>query len=66
MKVNIIPKSKRAKNKFANQMGANGECLVEQDKVNKYFLVSTVNKDAFWVLKHNDPNWDVSEIIMEI
>ena len=53
----VTPKSKKAKNRFANLMGQIDECIVEQMKGTKVFLRSMNGKYFFWVSIHNDPNW---------
>ena len=60
-KVKVSPKSNRAKNKLANQMGGNPVCIVEQSKENGLlFLVSEHNRGAFmWVNTSNDENWEI-------
>jgi len=55
----VTPKSKKAKNRFANLMDSNPECIVEQSKDNRFFLRSTNGRNFFWVSIQNDPDWDV-------
>jgi hypothetical protein len=55
----VIPKSKKAKNRFANLMDSIDECLIEQHKDNKVFLTSVNGKNHFWVNIDNDPDWDL-------
>lgn len=55
----VTPKSKKAKNRFANLMGNNDECVVEQHKGDCVFLRSFNGRNFFWVNLHNDPDWNV-------
>jgi len=55
----VIPKSKKAKNRFANMMENNDECIVEQHKEDKVFLASMNRKYFFWVNLNNDKDWQV-------
>ena len=55
----VIPKSKKAKNRFANMMENNDECIVEQHKEDKVFLASMNRKYFFWVKLNNDKDWQV-------
>ena len=47
-KVQVKPKSSKAKNRLANIMGNNPVCIVEQDSGGELFLVSENRKYAFW------------------
>lgn len=53
----VTPKSKKAKNRFANVMQNEPECIVEQHKGDRVFLASMNNKYFFWVSVHNDTDW---------
>ena len=55
----VTPKSKKAKNRFANLMGQIDECIVEQMKGTKVFLRSMNGKYFFWVNVNNDSDWIV-------
>lgn len=55
----VTPKSKKAKNRFANLMESEPMCFVEQDKGNRFFLRSANAKYFFWVDMNNDPNWQI-------
>ena len=55
----VTPKSNKAKNRFANVMGSNPDCIIEQTKENEVFLRSTNGKYFFWVNVKNDSNWSV-------
>lgn len=53
----VTPKSNKAKNRFANLMNHNPECVVEQIKENRVFLRSINNRNFFWVSITNDNDW---------
>ena len=55
--VTVIPKSRHAKNRFANLMGNNGVCIVEQRSDKEVFLRARNGESWFWVALDNDPNW---------
>lgn len=55
----VSPKSKKAKNRFANKMKHNPECIVEQFKRDRFFLRSINNEHHFWVSINNDTDWVV-------
>ena len=55
----VTPKSKKAKNRFANKMDNNPECVIEQNKGDRVFLCSHNEENHFWVNIQNDPNWGV-------
>jgi hypothetical protein len=55
----VVPKSNKAKNRFANLMNNNPECVVEQIKGNRVFLRSINGKNFFWVSINNDTDWSV-------
>jgi len=55
----VSPKSKKAKNRFANLMQSNPECIIEQNKGDRVFLTSANNKNHFWVSLTDDKDWEV-------
>ena len=56
-KVQVIPKSNKAKNRLANTMGGNPICVVEQDKGDgMLFLASENGKYFFWV--NTQDSWE--------
>lgn len=55
----VFPKSKKAKNRLANLMEGETECIVEQHKGDRVFLRSLNNKNFFWVNLNNDPDWQI-------
>ena len=62
MKTEIIcvqPKSKKAKNRFANLMHNLHSCKVEKREDGKMFLASISGKYFFWMSESADDNWEV-------
>lgn len=55
----VTPKSNKAKNRFANLMESNPECIIEQNKGDRVFLRSFNGKYFFWVNLCNDEHWEV-------
>jgi hypothetical protein len=55
----VTPVSKKAKNRLANMMGGNDECIIEQIKGDKVFLASMNKKYFFWVNLTKDSDWTV-------
>ena len=55
----VTPKSKKARNRFANLMDSNPECIVEQHVNNRLFLRSVNDKNFFWVNINQDSDWEV-------
>jgi hypothetical protein len=55
----VTPKSKKAKNRFANLMNADATCTIEQDKGDRVFLTSANGRNHFWVHLTHDADWDV-------
>ena len=55
----VSPRSKKARNRFANLMQSNPECIIEQNKGDRVFLRSLNGKNFFWVNLHNDSNWSI-------
>jgi phosphosulfolactate phosphohydrolase-like enzyme len=53
----VKPISKKAKNRFANLMGSNGTCIIEQIKDDFVFLRSLNNQNFFWMNLKNDSDW---------
>jgi hypothetical protein len=56
----ITPISRKAKNRFANLMDSNPQCIVEQHKGGKVFIASQNRKNFFWAALDNDPDWMVN------
>jgi hypothetical protein len=55
----VTPKSNKARNRFANLMNNNPECIVEQINNNRVFLRSHNGRNFFWVSINNDTDWAV-------
>jgi hypothetical protein len=55
----VTPKSNKARNRFANLMESESECIVEQINGNRVFLKSINNRNFFWVNVHNDSDWEI-------
>ena len=53
----VTPKSSKAKNRFANLMGSDGTCIIEQVKGDMLFLRSANKRNFFWIHVKNDPHW---------
>jgi hypothetical protein len=56
----VTPISKKAKNRFANLMDGNDQCIVEQNTGRNVFLTSSNGRNHFWVTLDNDTDWMVS------
>ena len=57
--VNVIPKSSKAKNRFANIMNRLHSCEVEQETSDLFFLVSLNRQYCFWVQKKGNEHWEI-------
>jgi len=57
--INIQPKSSKARNRFINQMDSLHAMEVEQETDTQFFVVSINRKYCFWMLRENDPHWEV-------
>ena len=55
----VTPISRKAKNRFANLMCNNAQCIIEQHTHDKVFLTSENGKYHFWVMLDKDPDWMV-------
>ena len=55
----VTPKSNKARNRFANLMESESECIVEQINGNRVFLKSINNRNFFWVNLQNDTDWEI-------
>lgn len=55
----VKPKSRKAKNRFANEMNGLHSCRIEQRKDGKVFLASITEKYFFWISENGDENWEV-------
>ena len=55
----VKPKSKKAKNRFANMMDNLHSCRVEKREDGKVFLASISGRYFFWMNERNDENWEL-------
>jgi hypothetical protein len=55
----VNPKSKKAKNRFANLMNGLHSCRIEKREDGKMFVASISGKYFFWMRECNDDHWDV-------
>jgi len=55
----VLPLSRKAKNRFANVMNHDHECIIEQRKTDRVFLTSVNGKYHFWASLINDPDWAI-------
>lgn len=55
----VKPKSRKAKNRFANEMSSLHSCRVERREDGKVFLASISGKYFFWMHESSDDNWEV-------
>lgn len=57
--ISVVPKSKRARNRFCNQMDSLHACRVEQKKDGKLFLASISGRYFFWMNENEDDHWEI-------
>jgi hypothetical protein len=57
--INVSPKSKKAVNRFKNIMDSLHAMEVEQENDTQMFVVSINRKYCFWMLRENDPHWEI-------
>jgi hypothetical protein len=57
--INVAPKSSKAKNRFKNIMDSFHAMEVEQETDTQFFVVSINRKYCFWMLRENDPHWEI-------
>jgi hypothetical protein len=55
----VTPKSKKAKNRFANLMDNDDMCFIEQHIGDRLFLTSNNERNHFWVSLIGDSDWEV-------
>jgi hypothetical protein len=57
--VNVIPRSSKAKNRFANVMRSLHAMEIEQETDDKFFLAS-INRQYFtWIPKNGNEHWEI-------
>jgi hypothetical protein len=57
--INVQPKSSKARNRFINQMDSLHAMEVEQENDTQMFVVSINKRYCFWLLRENDPHWEI-------
>jgi len=57
--INVSPRTKRARNRFINQMDSLHACVVEKRDGNRVFLASISGKYFFWMNESSDDHWEV-------
>lgn len=55
----VKPKSRKAFNRFDNQMRGLNSCRVKQRKDGKIFLASISGTYFFWIAEGEDEHWEV-------
>lgn len=55
----VQPRTRKAKNRFANEMNGLHSCRVERKQDGKMFLASISGKYFFWMNETSDDNWEV-------
>lgn len=55
----VTPISRKAKNRFANLMGSDAQCIIEQHLGDRVFLTSANGRNHFWVTLDKDADWMV-------
>jgi hypothetical protein len=55
----VTPKSKKAKNRFANLMDSCDEVIIEQNQSDKVFVTSFNRKNHFWINLNQDKDWAI-------
>jgi len=55
----VTPISKKAKNRFANLMGSDALCIIEQHTGDRVFLTSANGRNHFWAHVDNGLDWMV-------
>ena len=55
----VEPKSRKAKNRFANEMNSLHGCHVQNRKDGKIFLSSISGKYFFWMNENADDHWTI-------
>ena len=55
----VKPKSRKAKNRFVNEMHSLHGCRVEKRESGKIFLASISGKYFFWMNESADDHWDL-------
>ena len=53
----VKPISRKAKNRFANLMDSDAQCIIEQHTGNRVFVASKNRKYFFWATLDKDADW---------
>lgn len=59
--INVIPLSKKARNRFINIMDSFHSCEIEQETKDKLFLVSLNKQYCFWIQKEGNEHWKLEK-----
>jgi hypothetical protein len=57
----VSPISRKAKNRFANEMDQFHSCVVESEENDMLFLASLNKKYFFWVPKKGNDHWRIEK-----
>ena len=57
----VKPKSRKAKNRFSNEMNSLHSCRVEKRENGSLFLASISGRYFFWMKESNDDHWCIIE-----
>ena len=55
----VKPKSRKAKNRFSNEMDSLHSCRVEKRENGNLFLASISGRYFFWMKESNDDHWEI-------
>ena len=58
-RVCVTPLSRKAKNRFANEVDLLHSCRVEKRENGKVFLASISGKYFFWINELSDDHWEI-------
>ena len=53
----VTPISRKAKNRFANLMESDAQCIIEQHIGDRVFLTSMNGRNHFWAVLDKDADW---------
>ena len=59
--INVQPKSKKAVNRFINQMDSLHAMEVEQETDTEFFVVSINRRYCFWISKEGNEHWGITK-----
>ena len=55
----VQPKSRKAKNRFANELNGLNSCRIEAREKDQVFLASISGKYFFWMKEDGNDDWEV-------